>query len=67
MKLEPETIKNVYEKYNIVLDPHTAVGYDLSRLFRFNKGHTVVSLATAHPAKFSKALGVNWKRTNVTF
>ena len=52
-----ETIKNVYEKYNIVLDPHTAVGYAASLDYLdSNKGHTVVSLATAHPAKFSKAV-----------
>jgi len=52
-----EIIKNVYEKYNIVLDPHTAVGYAASLDYLdYNKGHTVVSLATAHPAKFSKAV-----------
>ena len=53
-----ETIKNVYEKYNIVIDPHTAVGYaaSLDYLDSNKEGHTVVSLATAHPAKFSKAV-----------
>ena len=53
-----EVIRNVYEKYNIILDPHTAVGFaaSLDYLEKNSKGHTVVSLATAHPAKFSNAV-----------
>jgi threonine synthase len=53
-----EVIRNVYEKYNIILDPHTAVGFaaSLDYLGENNKEHTVVSLATAHPAKFSNAV-----------
>ncbi|RPH09030.1 MAG: threonine synthase [Alphaproteobacteria bacterium TMED194] len=53
-----EVIRNIYEKYNIILDPHTAVGFaaSLDYLEKNNKEHTVVSLATAHPAKFSNAV-----------
>ena len=49
-----ETIKTVYEKFNIVLDPHSAIGYGA-----FDKvnliGNNVV-LATAHPCKFPDAI-----------
>ena len=42
-----ETIRNVYEKYGYVSDPHTACGFkELDHL------ETAVILATAHPAKF---------------
>ena len=49
-----ETIKAVFKKFKIVLDPHTAIGYGA-----FNKndltGNNVV-LATAHPCKFPDAI-----------
>ena len=52
-----EVIRDVYKKYNIILDPHTAVGYAASLDYlEYNNDHTVVSLATAHPAKFSRAV-----------
>ena len=49
-----DVIKSVYDEFNIVLDPHTAIGYgafdkhDLS-------GNNIV-LATAHPCKFPDAI-----------
>ncbi|MDB4594389.1 threonine synthase [Candidatus Pelagibacter sp.] len=49
-----KTIKKVHEKFDIVLDPHSAIGYgafdkvDLS-------GNNIV-LATAHPCKFPDAI-----------
>ena len=49
-----ETIKTVYEKFNIVLDPHSAIGYGA-----FDKVHldgNNVVLATAHPCKFPDAI-----------
>ena len=49
-----ETIKAVFKKFKIVLDPHTAIGYGA-----FNKndltGNNIV-LATAHPCKFPDAI-----------
>ncbi len=52
-----EVIRNVYEKYNLILDPHTSVGYAAALDYlNCNKDHTVVTLATAHPAKFSNAV-----------
>ena len=48
------TIKTVYEKYDKVLDPHSAIGYGA-----FDKvdleGNNIV-LATAHPCKFPGAI-----------
>ena len=51
-----EAIKNVYQRYNYVLDPHSAVAYlGISAwLSRFSDGGDGVFLATAHPAKFAE-------------
>ncbi|MDA8608874.1 threonine synthase [Candidatus Pelagibacter bacterium] len=49
-----KTISKVYEKFKIVLDPHSAIGYgafDKSNL----DGNNIV-LATAHPCKFPDAI-----------
>ena len=48
------TIKDVYEKYQIILDPHTAIGYGAFDKVEL-KGNNVV-LATAHPCKFPDAI-----------
>ena len=49
-----KTIKQVYEKFEVVLDPHSAIGYGA-----FDKvniiGNNIV-LATAHPCKFPDAI-----------
>ena len=49
-----KTIKEVYEKYNIVLDPHSAIGYGAFDKINLN-GNNIV-LATAHPSKFPDAI-----------
>jgi len=49
-----KTIKTVYEKFNIVLDPHTAIGYGAFDKVNL-EGNNVV-LATAHPCKFPDAI-----------
>lgn len=54
-----EKIKNIFIKTGEILDPHTAVGVGASNEFLKNKayhGELVVSLATAHPAKFPDAV-----------
>jgi threonine synthase len=48
------TIKTIYEKFNIVLDPHSAIGYGAFDKVNL-KGNNVV-LATAHPCKFPDAI-----------
>lgn len=45
-----ETIKEVYQKYNYVMDPHTAVGYRALLDSDFNNAMIV---STAHPSKFT--------------
>lgn len=49
-------IAEVYEKTGQLLDPHTAVGVESARLCLAGHGEPVVTLATAHPAKFSEAI-----------
>ena len=47
-------IKNFYNKFNVILDPHTAVGYGV--LNKISPGGINVVLATAHPYKFPEAI-----------
>ncbi|WP_435150613.1 threonine synthase [Candidatus Pelagibacter bacterium nBUS_44] len=49
-----KTINTVYEKYSIVLDPHSAIGYGVFDKINLN-GNNIV-LATAHPCKFPDAI-----------
>ena len=53
-------IKNFYNKFNVILDPHTAVGYGV--LNKISSEGINVVLATAHPCKFpetiNKAIGL---------
>jgi threonine synthase len=48
------TIKSVYEKFDKVLDPHSAIGYRAFDKVKL-KGNNIV-LATAHPCKFPDAI-----------
>ena len=47
-------IKNFYNKFNVILDPHTAVGYGV--LNKISCEGINVVLATAHPCKFPEAI-----------
>lgn len=49
------TIRRVWETDAYLLDPHTAVGVHVAGLHR-QAGVPMVCLATAHPAKFPKAI-----------
>ena len=49
-----ETIKAFKQKFDYLADPHTATG--LSVLHRIHPDHSMVSLACAHPAKFSDVI-----------
>jgi len=54
-----ETIRSVYERYDYIMDPHTAVGYRALKRFREENagaGNTGVVLSTAHPVKFDEAI-----------
>jgi threonine synthase len=59
-----DIIKGVYQKYNYLFDPHTAVGYKAVLDFiseNKDKNLPIILLSTAHPAKFNdiikKAIG----------
>ena len=47
-------IKEVYEKYKIILDPHSAIGFGVLNKVKL-EGNCIV-LATAHPCKFPDAI-----------
>ena len=49
-----DIIKEVYNKNNIILDPHSAIGYDA--LMKINLVGNNIVLATAHPCKFPDAV-----------
>ena len=49
-----ETIRNIYNKYKVILDPHTAIG--LGALNKINIEGDNIVLATAHPCKFPDAI-----------
>lgn len=49
------TIRSVYEETGMLIDPHTAVGVKAARELA-EDGVTMLTLATAHPAKFPDAV-----------
>jgi threonine synthase len=49
-----ETIREVYSKQGYLLDPHSAVGFAAAR--KISTESPIISLACAHPAKFSMAI-----------
>ncbi len=50
-----DIIRDAYQKYDYVLDPHTAVGVGVADDVT-QQGEMMVTLATAHPAKFPDAV-----------
>ncbi|AYZ13645.1 threonine synthase [Chryseobacterium arthrosphaerae] len=51
------TITRVYQKYNYLLDPHTAVAFaSLEKYLEENPGKKGFILGTAHPVKFPNAV-----------
>jgi threonine synthase len=50
-----DVIAAVHERHGRLVDPHTAVGIGVAEQLR-RPGETVVTLATAHPAKFPDAV-----------
>ena len=49
-------IRDIHERYDYILDPHTAVGMKGALEIAAESGSPVVSLACAHPAKFPDAV-----------
>ena len=54
-KAVEETIRTVYRDHGLVIDPHTAVGWEVGRRLR-QPGEALVTLAPAHPAKFGNVV-----------
>ncbi|KAA0258683.1 threonine synthase [Deferribacter autotrophicus] len=57
-----EVIKEIYEKYKYIVDPHTACGIDAVLKLKNIYDEPFIAMSTAHPAKFIdsvvKAIGV---------
>ncbi|MFT7185690.1 MAG: threonine synthase [Pseudohongiellaceae bacterium] len=51
-----EVIKEVYDKTEYLVDPHTAIGIEAARNCRRDGAIPMVTLATAHPVKFPEAV-----------
>jgi threonine synthase len=51
-----EIIRSVLKESDYLMDPHTAIGLDAARHCRANNETPMVTLATAHPAKFPDAV-----------
>lgn len=51
-----ETIRRIFDDTEFLVDPHTAVGIRAARACNADRAVPMVSLATAHPAKFSEAV-----------
>ena len=51
-----KTIASVYDKTEYLLDPHSAIGVKAAREMRHSHSVPMITLATAHPAKFPDAV-----------
>ncbi|MDN6297599.1 MAG: threonine synthase [Halomonas sp.] len=51
-----EVIREAHHRTGEVLDPHTATGYRAAECARADAATPVITLATAHPAKFAEAV-----------
>lgn len=51
-----ETIREVYQQNEYLLDPHTAIGVRAARTCRRDRQIPMITLGTAHPAKFPDAI-----------
>jgi threonine synthase len=62
MRLHEKTIKRVYERHKVLLEPHGAVGWEGLRKFMNQDSKTAAEqqacacLETAHPAKFPEEI-----------
>lgn len=51
-----QTIADVYDATEYLLDPHSAIGVEAARKVRRRHDIPMITLATAHPAKFPEAV-----------
>ncbi|MFW6281172.1 MAG: threonine synthase, partial [Halanaerobium sp.] len=61
-------VKRSYEKYNYLIDPHTAVGIDSLAKYRDKTGDYTITVvdSTASPYKFSRAVLESLKNKIIT-
>lgn len=50
-----QTIRDVHREHGLLIDPHTAVAWEVGRRVR-EPGETLVTIAPAHPAKFGDVI-----------
>ena len=62
-KMTKNMIKNLYENYGIIVDPHTAVGIGVGRALS-KKQEKTIYLATAHYGKFINTINESLNRKN---
>jgi threonine synthase len=48
-------MRTVYEQEGVLIDPHTAIGWEVGRRLQ-GPGEQLVTIATAAPAKFAEAV-----------
>ena len=53
-ELTKQTLKNVYEQYQLLIDPHTATAFKAAELN--SSDEEMLILGTAHPCKFSETV-----------
>ncbi|MDQ7734317.1 threonine synthase [Halomonas sp. SpR1] len=51
-----EAIRDAHKRTGEMLDPHTATGYRAAERARIDQSTPMITLATAHPAKFAEAV-----------
>lgn len=51
-----EVIAQIFAETEYLLDPHTAIALDAARACRRNQDVPMITLATAHPVKFTEAI-----------
>ncbi|MGQ7261111.1 threonine synthase [Vreelandella sp. V005] len=51
-----EVIREAHKRTGEMLDPHTATGYRAAERARIDQSTPMITLATAHPAKFAEAV-----------
>ena len=51
-----EALRYAYTEFNYLLDPHSAIGYAAAKIFSKDLDGPLVTIATAHPAKFPDAM-----------
>ena len=51
-----EVIREAHQRTGEILDPHTATGYRAAEVCRTDTATPMITLATAHPAKFAEAV-----------